>query len=391
MPFTRGENANIPILLQACFDQGLTLPFYKEDIAYILATAKHETANVDTLTEYASGDAYEGRKDLSNNQPGDGRKFKGRGYVQITGRGNYTKFSDITGKDLVNNPDLVLEPKLAAFITVYGMKNGSFTGRKLNDFAYNYAPDEPEVIDGLAKAGDRAILFIPARAIVNGNDKTVLINNYARDYVMRINRGEFNKFLQPQNPTPPPTIINPTPIKNMPQIIFPSEQTWNDLRDLADTTHESYLKAAVDQLNLDSLIRDYGHRIKERKDDKVIFDEIIRLKDEKIKELTEGRSKTHDIQIKESKLIEDLQKELNKKSQVNPDQKTILLSVAKNLGTSLLALGAALNTSDPELLQKFLTDPKAYGSVFLLALAQYFLEQGKIKDQAKINSLITTT
>lgn len=43
-----------------------------------LAQAAHETAGFKTLTEYATGDAYEGRKDLGNTQPGDGRRFKGR-------------------------------------------------------------------------------------------------------------------------------------------------------------------------------------------------------------------------------------------------------------------------------------------------------------------------
>jgi len=57
--------------------------------------------------EFASGKAYEGRKDLGNTQPGDGVKFKGRGYIQLTGRANYDKFSKFVNEDCVSNPDLV--------------------------------------------------------------------------------------------------------------------------------------------------------------------------------------------------------------------------------------------------------------------------------------------
>jgi putative chitinase len=49
---------------------------------------------------------YEGRISLGNNQPGDGFKFRGRGWIQLTGRANYEKASKDLNIDLVNNPDL---------------------------------------------------------------------------------------------------------------------------------------------------------------------------------------------------------------------------------------------------------------------------------------------
>jgi len=78
-------------------------------LAHFLSQCAHESGNWKYRTELASGSAYEGRKDLGNTQPGDGVKFKGRGYIQLTGRANYTKFSKFIGEDCVANPNLVAD------------------------------------------------------------------------------------------------------------------------------------------------------------------------------------------------------------------------------------------------------------------------------------------
>jgi len=57
---------------------------------------------------------YENRKDLGNTQPGDGARFRGRGFVQITGRWDYEHFGEEIGQDLVGNPDLALDPATSA-------------------------------------------------------------------------------------------------------------------------------------------------------------------------------------------------------------------------------------------------------------------------------------
>lgn len=75
----------------------------------------HESASFTATKEFASGAAYEDRESLGNVFPGDGKKFKGRGYIQITGRTNYTAVSKhIFGDDtLIKNPDLLATPKYA--------------------------------------------------------------------------------------------------------------------------------------------------------------------------------------------------------------------------------------------------------------------------------------
>lgn len=57
-------------------------------------------------------------KELGNNQIGDGFKYRGRGYVQLTGKSNYKKYSEVAGIDLVSNPDALLDPDISAKVSV---------------------------------------------------------------------------------------------------------------------------------------------------------------------------------------------------------------------------------------------------------------------------------
>lgn len=76
-------------------------------VCHFLAQIIHESGSFVYKVEQDSGQAYEGNKDLGNTQPGDGPLFKGRGFIQLTGRANYQTYSKYLGVDVVSNPDLV--------------------------------------------------------------------------------------------------------------------------------------------------------------------------------------------------------------------------------------------------------------------------------------------
>jgi RHS repeat-associated protein len=149
-------------ILLAANAQGITDPSH---IAYMLATAQHESRMGATMLEDSSGWQYEGRKDLGNVKPGDGPLFKGRGYAQLTGRTKYKEFSRVTGVDLVGKPDRALEPSIAARVLVHGMVHGSFTGVGLRMFG-----SDPEFD------------FFNARKIVNSLDRAAKIAKIAMKY-----------------------------------------------------------------------------------------------------------------------------------------------------------------------------------------------------------------
>lgn len=75
--------------------------------AHFLAQVLHESGRLRYNRELASGEAYEGRRDLGNTEPGDGKRFKGRGLIQLTGRSNYRRYAEAIGVDVVGRPELV--------------------------------------------------------------------------------------------------------------------------------------------------------------------------------------------------------------------------------------------------------------------------------------------
>lgn len=90
-------------------------------IAHLLAQIAHESGGLRYLVEQGAdaGAAYEGRKDLGNTQPGDGRRYKGRGWVQLTGRGLYDAAGKALGLDLVGDPELAARVEVSARVAAW--------------------------------------------------------------------------------------------------------------------------------------------------------------------------------------------------------------------------------------------------------------------------------
>ena len=128
-------------------------------VAYMLATAKHETANTFApIEEYGKG------KGLPYGQPDPvtGLVYFGRGYVQLTWARNYKSMGKALNLPLFLHPDLALRYDVAYKIMSYGMTHGTFTGVALRRYINEGKTD-----------------YQNARKIINGTDKADLIAGYA--------------------------------------------------------------------------------------------------------------------------------------------------------------------------------------------------------------------
>lgn len=149
----------------------------KRWLAYLLATAFHETAGtMQPLREFGSIAYFnrrygpEGRNPalaqaLGNREAGDGARFCGRGFVQLTGRRNYADWGRRLGVDLLGQPDLAQDPVHAVPILVEGAILGTFTGRKLGQFLHGRLED-----------------WAGARQVINGRDRAELVAAHARTF-----------------------------------------------------------------------------------------------------------------------------------------------------------------------------------------------------------------
>ena len=84
--------------------------------AHFIAQVAHESDRFNAMEEYATGEAYEGREDLGNTEPGDGKRFKGRGLMQLTGRSNYKQFSKAMNQDFIADPSMVAKLPYAVLV-----------------------------------------------------------------------------------------------------------------------------------------------------------------------------------------------------------------------------------------------------------------------------------
>ncbi len=105
-------------------------------LAQYVAQLAHESARFRTTREYHDGSNYEGRRDLGNVNRDDGRRFRGRGLIQCTGRSNYTAFTEWASGHLMGSPDFVQEPEMleefpwAAYVGAWYWET-----RRLNKYA----------------------------------------------------------------------------------------------------------------------------------------------------------------------------------------------------------------------------------------------------------------
>ena len=192
LPLDETSKENLKNLLYGLLD------YYKNNnkdcniyhIAYILATARLETKKYnrekklmvyfEPVTEAGSLDyfnkydpvladtEYHKKRAIQNGNTsqGDGYKYRGRGYVQITWKNNYEKLSRALNIDIVNQPDRALDPKIAAATAIYGMETGLFTGKKLSDYISESHQD-----------------YYNARKIINGLDRASDIEGFAKKFL----------------------------------------------------------------------------------------------------------------------------------------------------------------------------------------------------------------
>ena len=160
-------------------DKSITYP----QGSYILATTWHETATTMLpIAEYGKGKGrpygtwYKNSKgELYSFKNGSKREvylqseyphlYYGRGETQNTWFDNYEKLSKVFNVDFLNNPDLLLTQEWSTPVTIYSMKNGLYTGKKLSDYINQSKKD-----------------YVNARKIINGMDKAILIAGYAETF-----------------------------------------------------------------------------------------------------------------------------------------------------------------------------------------------------------------
>lgn len=153
----------INALISSALADGIVM---KEQIAYILATAYHETGrHMQGINEYGEGKGHT----YGIADPTTHKVYYGRGIVQLTWKSNYERFGQVVGVDLVHFPERANELEIAVKIAIIGMKKGMFTGVSLDHFI-----------------NEARIDYVGARKIINGVDCNTLIANYAEIFAKNL-------------------------------------------------------------------------------------------------------------------------------------------------------------------------------------------------------------
>lgn len=166
-------------------------------LAYLLGTAKHETANtMEPVRETLASTDAKAKAILTKSWKAGklpwvksdywSGGFFGRGYVQLTHKANYEKAGKALGIDLVKDPSLAMKPVHAAEILVRGCMLGWFTGKRLADYI---TPSTANYVD--------------ARRVVNGTDRATLIAGYALQFELAVKKGLATPKPAAAPPIPP--------------------------------------------------------------------------------------------------------------------------------------------------------------------------------------------
>jgi predicted chitinase len=136
--------------------------------AAFIAQLAHESGSLRYKEEIASGEAYEGRKDLGNIEPGDGKRYKGRGLIQLTGRANYRQAGKALGLPLEDNPELVVsDPYTNALVAGW-----FWDSRGLNPYADrgDFLSITKRINGGTNGLSDREAFYGRAKAILTNTN-----------------------------------------------------------------------------------------------------------------------------------------------------------------------------------------------------------------------------
>lgn len=173
--------------VEAILDRGMAVRTPLRHLAYMLATAFHETSrtmqpilearqpgekanpSIDTAINRLDASFLAGKlpwvKRPYWRKDGSGKSWLGRGLVQLTHKDNYDRMGRVIGVDLIANPDQAMEPGVALSIMFFGMTRGDFTGRPLSDY-----------ID------DRRRDYVNARRVINGIESAEKVAGYAERF-----------------------------------------------------------------------------------------------------------------------------------------------------------------------------------------------------------------
>lgn len=192
---SQGQVNGCNTLLSEAEKEGTPLRF----LAYILATAYHETAcTMQPVREIGKG------KGKPYGKPVNGKTYYGRGYVQLTWLENYQRAAKELAVDLVRYPDDALEPDIAAAILFRGMTEGWFTGKKLSDYINLDKTD-----------------YFNARRIVNGTDRADKIAGYAKAFETALREGAYASQAARPKPVPAPPAPSLTDAQKTAGVPFP--------------------------------------------------------------------------------------------------------------------------------------------------------------------------